>query len=539
MLKKIINSKEKGSPCTRHAPERCLPRAVQGSARSWFLILILFLALFFWWGKREGKIVPFSRSKVKTTPVTTVAEVVPPAEVVNLQEAFAQIARAVKPSVVNISTIQLIEETHPPIEFYFGDPFEEFFEDFFGVPRQEQRRRQRTPRKFQRRLEGTGSGVIIDPEGYILTNEHVVRGATEIQVTVVAGENGKYTGKVIGKDERTDLAVVKIKPKNKLVAVKLGDSDKIRVGDWAVAIGSPFGLEQTVTVGIISAVRQRLMIEGREYRDLIQTDAAINRGNSGGPLVNIHGEIIGINTAIYAPTGVFAGIGFAVPINQAKEILDDLIHKGKVVRGWLGVEIKEIDEAIQKQFGLPDKEGALVNNVLKDSPAEKAGLTRGDVIREFDGKKISTPFELQKIVAQTPPNKKVKVEIIREKKKQTIELVTGEMPSEIKEVATTPSERVKGEWLGMKVSNFSSELAEKYGLPKEEKGVVIVAIEPGSKAEEMRLEEGDLIKSINRKQVTEVKEFNEITKKVKLSEGVVFDLNRRGRLLYLSYLGTE
>ncbi|HCJ66740.1 MAG TPA: hypothetical protein DHV62_05285 [Elusimicrobia bacterium] len=511
----------------------------KGSARNWFLILILLFALFFWWGKKQGKIVLFSRSKMETAPITTVAEVVPPAEVINLQEAFAQIAAVAKPAVVNISTVQLIEEKHPPVEFYFGDPFEEFFEEFFGMPRQEQQRRQqRTPKKLQRRLEGTGSGVIIDPEGYILTNEHVVRGATEIQVTI-SGENGKYTGKIVGKDERTDLAVVKIKPKNKLSAVKLGDSEKIRVGDWAVAIGSPFGLEQTVTVGIISALRQRLMIEGREYRDLIQTDAAINRGNSGGPLVNIHGEVIGINTAIYAPTGVFAGIGFAIPINQAKEILDDLIHKGKVVRGWLGVEIKEIDDAIQKQFGLPDEEGALVNNVLKDSPAEKAGLMRGDVIVKFDEKKVFTSYELQKIVGQTPPNKKVKIEIIRDKNRKTIELVTGEMPTKIEEAAAVAPEEVKGEWLGMKVSNFNSELGEKYGLPKEEKGVVIIAVEPGSKAEEIGLEEGDLIKSINRKQVAEVKDFNEITKKVKLSEGIVFDLNRRGKLLYLSYLGTE
>lgn len=469
-------------------------------------------------------------------PITTVSEVAIPTEVVNLQEAFAQVASLVKPTVVNISTVQLIEEKHPPIEFYFGDPFEEFFKEF-GMPKRE--RKTPAPKGYQRRLEGTGSGVIIDPEGYILTNEHVIRGAAEIRVTL-PDENEKFTGKVIGKDERSDLAVVKIKPKNKLSAVKLGDSDKIRVGDWAIAIGSPFGLEQTVTVGIISAVRQRLTIEGREYRDLLQTDAAINRGNSGGPLVNIRGEIIGINTAIYAPTGVFAGIGFAIPINQAKEILDDLIHKGKVVRGWLGVEIKEIDDAIQKQFGLPDKEGALVNNVFKDSPAEKAGLMRGDVIIKFDEKKVSNPYELQKIVGQTQPNKKVKIEIIRDKNHKMVELVTEEMPTKIEEEAktVTPSEET-GEWLGMEVSNLTSELAEKYELPKEEKGIVVVAIEPGSKAEEIGLEEGDLIKSVNRKPITGIKDFNEISKKVKLSEGVVFDLNRRGRLLYLSYLGTE
>ena len=514
---------------------------MKGSTRNWLLILILFLGIFFWWGIKEKKFVFFSREKIYSLPQKVLAETVPeavqtvPREVVNLQEAFALVSAAVKPAVVNISTVQLIEETHPPFEFYFGDPFEEFFEEFFGYPRRQERRS--PPKKYQRRFEGTGSGVIIDPEGYLLTNEHVVRGATEIRVTL-SGEKEKYTGKVIGKDERTDLAIVKIKPKNKLPAVKLGDSDKIQVGNWAIAIGSPFGLEQTVTAGIISAVRQRLIIEGREYKDLIQTDAAINRGNSGGPLVNIHGEVIGINTAIYAPTGVFAGIGFAIPINQAKEILEDLIHKGKVVRGWLGVEIKEIDSAIQKQFGLPDKEGALVNNVLKNSPAEKAGLMRGDVIRNFDEKKITNPQELQEIVAHTAPNKKVKVEIIREQKTKIIELTLAEMPTKIEEVATVPEEK-KEEWWGMRVSNLASELAVKYGLPKEEKGVVVIEVESGSKAEEMGLEKGDLIKAINRQPVNEVGDFARISKKVKLSEGVVFDINRRGRLLYLSYVGVE
>ena len=212
------------------------------------------------------------------------------------------------------------------------------------------------------------------------------------------------------------------------------------------------------------------------------------------------------------------------------------------MRGWLGIEIKEIDEAIQKQFGLPDKEGALVNNVLKDSPAEKAGLQRGDVIRKFDDKKISNPLELQTTVAKTEPKKTVKIEIIRDKKKKIIDLVTGEMPEKTEEVAVAPEEgkeEITKEWLGMKVSNYTSALAEEYGLPKDEKGVVLVEIESGSKAEEIGLQVGDLIKSINREPVTNVKEFVQISKKVKLSEGVVFDINRRGRLLYLSYVGIE
>ena len=336
-------------------------------------------------------------------------------DALDLQETFVKVSERLKPSVVNISTVKMLD--YPQQEFYFGDPFEDFFQDFFNSPQEQKKQRNKSP---YYKSEGGGTGVIIDPEGYILTNEHVIRGADEIKVTVTIDNNDKsYTGKIIGKDSRTDLAIVKITPAatdGKFPAAPLGNSDKLRVGEIVLAIGSPFGLGQTVTNGIISAIRQSIVVENKEYRDFIQTDAPINRGNSGGPLCNIHGEIIGINTAIYAPTGVFSGIGFAIPINRAKEVLGDLISRGKVSRGWLGVEI------------LKAKSGALINSVIKDSPADKAGLKSGDIIIEFNGSVTETVKDIQNMVSDTGPKKKVKVKFMRGGKVNTVDLVTGEMP---------------------------------------------------------------------------------------------------------------
>jgi len=373
-----------------------------------------------------------------------------------------------------------------------------------------------------------------------LTNYHVIAGAEEIKVTLSNGEEKKYDGKVVGKDPRTDLAVIEIKAKEKFPTAKLGDSDKIRIGDWAIAIGSPFGLKQTLTVGVVSAKRQSLYVEGKEYRDMIQTDASINRGNSGGPLVNIKGEIIGINTAIYAPTGVFAGVGFAIPINDAKEILDELIEKGRVVRGWLGIEIREVDEVIAKQFSLPDTKGVLVNRVMENSAAEKGGMKRGDVIVKIEDHKVESVRDLQEVVSRTKPGKKVKVVVIREKKEVTLTIKLVEMPETIEEAKVKEEkEETKGgeveQWLGMKVETLTPALAKNYGI-EDGKGVVIVEIEIGSKAEEMGLVEGDLIRSINRQSTGDLKEFKKVVKQVDLSQGVIFDIVRRGRPAYITYM---
>ncbi|MFH1238730.1 MAG: DegQ family serine endoprotease [bacterium] len=460
---------------------------------------------------------------------------VPPA-ILNLQDTFADIADKLKPTVVNISTTQVIRQEYVPYEFFFGNPFE----DFFGEQKPNSQKPQPQKRYYDRKAMGMGSGVIISEDGYILTNNHVINAATEINVTLNDGR--KFKGNIIGQDYKTDLAVIKINA-SKLPAAMLGDSDKIRVGDWAIAIGSPFGLEQTVTAGIISARRQSLQIEGQQYREMIQTDAAINQGNSGGPLINIKGEVIGINTAIYTPTGGFVGVGFATPINKAKAILQQLIQKGKVTRGWLGVEIKEVDKAIAKQFGLKEEKGVLVNNVMKDTPAERAGLKRGDIILEYDGRAVKDVTALQDLVAQTEPKKKVTLKVWRSNKEELFDLVIGEMPNEVKEAggqnepqgkAPADNEKVSQEWLGIKVKALSKDMIAQLGLEAGEKGVAIVEIMPGSKAEETGLAVNDVIRSINRQPVTSVKEFEEITAKAKLSEGIVLDINRQGRLIYLS-----
>lgn len=454
----------------------------------------------------------------------------------NLQEAFISVIERVKPAVVSITTIYTYEVEIP--EFYFGDPFEEFFREFFDLP---QRKYQPKQRFRQYKAEGGGSGVIISPDGYILTNEHVVKGATEIRVFVnIDGKEKEYKGKIVGKDPRTDIAVVKINAKN-LPYAKLGDSDKVRIGEWVIAIGSPFGLEQTVTVGIVSALRQRVRVEGREYREFIQTDAAINRGNSGGPLCNLQGEVIGINTAIYAPTGVFSGIGFAIPINHAKQILDTLIQKGKVSRGWLGVEIVPVDEAIAKQFGLGKKQGVLVNRVLKGTPAEKAGLKRGDIILAVKYKnktvEVNSPSELQDVIFSLSPKEKVELKIFRDGKEQSLEVVLAELPEEPEKVATVTTEEKKFKWLGYSFVNLTQELKEKYNIDEEVEGVVVDKIDYNDKDyEDLGLLELDIVISINKMKTSNVDELKKVTKSVNLKDGVVFDIIRNGRQMFISYI---
>ncbi len=454
----------------------------------------------------------------------------------SLQEAFVDVIAKVKPAVVSIVTVYTYKIEIP--EFYFGDPFEEFFREFFDIPypkRQKQKYR-------QYKTEGGGSGVIISPDGYILTNEHVIKNATEIKVVVnIDGNKKEYRGKVVGKDPKTDIAVIKINAKN-LPHAKLGDSDKVRIGEWVIAIGSPFGLEQTVTVGVVSALRQRVRVEGREYREFIQTDAAINRGNSGGPLCNIYGEVIGINTAIYAPTGVFSGIGFAIPINQAKDILGVLIQKGKVARGWLGIEIAPVDEAIANQFGLSKKQGVLINRVLKNTPAEKAGLQRGDIIISVKTKnktvEVNSPQELQDIIFSLPPKEKVILQIVRNKKTQFVEVTLGELPEEPLKVAEEEKKKEEGySWLGHKFVNLTDELKEELGIEEDVEGVVVEEIDPEDKSyEDIGLYEKDVVVSINRKETKNISQLKEVLRSVDLKKGVVFDIIRNGRQIFVSYI---
>ena len=508
-------------------------------------VALAFLVVLLYWGFRSGRLIwtglglhlaSYQAPDGPTAPVHP--------EVLHLQASFNQVAELAKPAVVSITTVHT--EVMQTPQFFFGDPFEQFFEQF-GNPEGMPYNRPRAPRKLPRyKLEGMGSGIIIDPSGLVLTNEHVVHEADQIKVIVYnkEGEKTEYPGKVVGKDARTDIAVIRIKTGHKMPFVALGDSEKVQVGDWAIAIGSPFGLSQTFTVGVISAARQSLEIEGREYHNLIQTDAAINRGNSGGPLLNIKGEVIGINTAIYAPTGVFAGIGFAVPINQAKAILNQLVETGHVVRGWLGVELAhDLTPAIVKAFGLPDDKGALVNSVLKGSPADKAGLKRGDVVRMFDGKKVETSDQLQLLVTQTPPKKTVDVELWRDRKNMKMPLTLGERPESADTgagEAAEPSGKKGGKenektWQGAHVQMLTPELAENFQQPSDAAGVIVTDVDSASQAEEMGLTPGDVIRSVNQQPTPDVAAFTRATAGVKLSEGVVLDILRQGRPLYLSY----
>ena len=477
----------------------------------------------------------FSKSERKTSngPTTNVTI---SKEVVDLQEAFIGVSDRVKPAVVSIYTEQIIKEV-VPFEYFFSDPFDNFFNDFFGgrpAPRQNNPRRMPN-QHYQRRAEGAGSGVIINSAGYILTNYHVVKNADKI--TVKLSNDKEYAGRVIGKDSKTDLAVIKIKHAGTFPAATLGDSDKIRVGEWAIAIGSPFGLEQTVTVGIISAKRQSMQINESYYRDLIQTDASINMGNSGGPLVNIRGEVIGINTAIFSQSGGSVGVGFAIPINRAKEILEQLMSKGKVDRGFLGVNIKDVDEVVARQSGITGTAGVLVENAMENSAASKAGIKRGDVIIKFAGIKIDNSEKLQSVISKTPPNKNAEVIVIRNGEQKVINVKLDEWPEEIASQSekTRPEKDGKtAEWEGFKVKELTKDIIEEFNLSST--GVVVIEIAGGSKADEMGLAIGDIIRYINRQKTDTLAEFEAAVKKVNLAEGILFDINRGGSLMYRTYI---
>ncbi len=407
-------------------------------------------------------------------------------------KAIAEIVKEAMPAVVFVQVEKTVEQRVSPFGpepfGMFNDPF---FQRFFG-PQFRQR-----PRKFKQR--GQGSGFIISPDGYILTNNHVVGDADTISVKLADGR--KFKAKVIGKDPESDVAVIKINAKN-LPVLPLGNSDKLQVGEWVIAIGNPFGLTQTVTVGVVSAKgRSRLGIT--DYEDYIQTDAAINPGNSGGPLINIHGEAIGINSAIFSRSGGFMGIGFAIPINMAKAVEAQLIKNGKVIRGWLGVVIQELDENLAKSFGLNKKEGVLIAEVADNSPAKKAGLKSGDIILKMNGHNVYDIGELRNKIALTPPGTKVTFDILREGKHKTITVTIEEKPGTVT-VAANRHEVLKQ--LGLVVQNLTPDLAQQFGY-REGQGVLVAEVEPGSLAANAGIESGQLIEEVNRVKVHTVKEF--------------------------------
>jgi serine protease Do len=421
---------------------------------------------------------------------------------------FSELAEKVRPGVVNIQVVKKIKNIDFGFRHFSGAPFGEKnpFGEFFGPFSEEN-----PPRGFEQR--GVGSGFIMNRDGYILTNNHVVEDADQINVKLANGK--EYDGKIIGRDPKTDLALIKIKASSDLQPLNLGNSDNLKVGSWVVAVGSPFGLEQTVTAGIVSA-KGRVIGSG-PYDNFIQTDASINPGNSGGPLINMKGEVVGINTAIIASG---QGIGFAIPINMAKEIAPQLQEKGHVTRGWLGVSIQEVTPALAKSFDLKEKKGALVAQVVSGSPAEKAGIEQGDVIVEFDGKEVTDSKDLPRIVASTPIGKAVTIKLLRNGKALDRQVKVGEMEEKV-EVAELPSHKS----LGITVQNLTPEIAKGLGL-KKDTGVVVTRVEPGSPAADAGIQTGDLVQEVNRKPVKNVEDFVQKVEKAKGQDNILLLIQR-------------
>jgi serine protease Do len=449
-----------------------------------------------------GKAINNSGAATATTAVKDAGTVMVPAN-------FSDLAEKVRPGVVNIRVSKAVRN----LEFGAGNPGWPFgnrnpFGDFGPFSNDN------GPRRFQ---QGVGSGFVISKDGYVLTNNHVVDKADKITVKLLDG--GEYTAKVVGRDEKTDLAVLKISGAKDLHALPLGDSDTLKVGSWVVAVGSPFGLEETVTAGIVSA-KGRVIGSG-PYDNFIQTDASINPGNSGGPLINMNGEVVGINTAIIASG---QGIGFAIPIDTAKEIVPQLEQKGRVTRGWLGVGIQDITADLSKSFGLKDVKGALVAQVMNGGPAEKAGIQQGDVIVEFDGKTISDARDLSRVVASEPVGKTAVMKFVREGKTMDREVRIGELADKS---APARESRTSRKSLGISVQNLTPDIAKGLGVSRES-GVVITSVEPGSPSDEAGLQPGDVILQVNRAPVKDAQDFVAKADKAKEQESVLL-LVRRGQ----------
>ena len=421
---------------------------------------------------------------------------------------FATLAKRVGPSVVNVSTTQVRKAAaDTPSPFDSDDPMSQFWQRFFGG---------RMPRGGSQRQTGLGSGFLIDRNGTILTNYHVVDGAQKISVTLSDGKT--YDAKVIGKDQKTDIAVVKIDAGQDLPAVTFGDSDRLEVGEWVMAIGNPFGLDHTVTSGIVSA-KGRQIGQG-PYDNFIQTDASINPGNSGGPLINLRGEVVGITTAIYSQSGGNIGIGFAIPTNSVKELLPQLKDKGRVVRGYLGTTVQKITPEIADSLGLKQQHGALVADVMRGSPAERAGIKTGDIITEFNSKEVKDSAELPALVARVAPGTTASIKVLRDGKEISLPITVGEMKDT--EVATAGEE---GD-LGLTVQPLTPEVAQGMGLNRAE-GLVITEVKPGSAADDAGLREGDVITEVNRRPVKTLADYNREMARSNKGQSVLF-LVRRG-----------
>jgi len=429
---------------------------------------------------------------------------------------FVDLAEKLKPSVVNISTTQVVRGERLPRgpsgeNPFQGNPFEDLFRRFFGdIPQQE----------FKR--QSLGSGFIINKDGYIVTNNHVVEGASEIKV--ILSDKREYDAEIVGRDPKTDLALIKISSPQPLPFAHLGDSDKLRVGEWVMAIGNPFGLGHTVTTGIVSA-KGRIIGAG-PYDDFIQTDASINPGNSGGPLINMRGEIIGINTAILAGG---QGLGFATPVNLAKPILLQLRDKGSVTRGWLGVQIQSVTPDLAKSLGLSRPQGALVTEVSEGGPAKKAGIQRGDIIISFDGKAVEEIAELPRLVANTPVGKEVSLRVLRKGKEQIFQVTVAELKDERAAARSVPA----APEFGMIVQDLTPDLARGLGLSRT-RGVVVTRVAPGGAADRAGVRQGDVVLEVDEKEVPTVRDFWRIARESAADGTVLLLINRRGTHLFVA-----
>jgi serine protease Do len=439
--------------------------------------------------------------------------------------SFAPVVKKVAPSVVTIYSSKTVRQSpgmspfdDPILRRFFGEPFEED-----GIPGRGNRGGRRVPQREQRE-QSLGSGVIISADGYILSNNHVVEGADEIKVALVGGTE-EHIAKVIGTDPQTDISVLKIEAKN-LPPITMTDSDHLQVGDVVLAVGNPFNVGQTVTMGIVSATSRGFGSQILDYEDFIQTDAAINMGNSGGALVDAEGRLVGINTAILSRTGGNVGIGFAIPINMARRVMDSIVQHGKVTRGYLGVFIQDVTPAMAKEFELKERAGALVGGVPEDTPAAKAGLQPGDVITEFNGRKVPDSRQLRLWVSQTAPNTKATFKILRDGKERTVSTTLGELPSEM---AAGPGGRSRpgspqqpsDALEGVEVTDLDRATRRQGNIPANVQGALVTAVDPTSPAAAAGLREGDVIMEIKRQKVRNAQEAIDLSGKLSASEPIL------------------
>ena len=478
------------------------------------------------WVKRPkiGRVVLIPFMSIVIAQVGWTADVAPP--------DFADLSEALLPAVVNVATGQEVKTPQTAPQFPPGSPFEEFFKEFFDQQGKEPLERGSKPR-----ATSLGSGFVISPDGYIVTNNHVIAGSDDVVVTF--SDNVTLEATIVGRDPKTDLAVLKVEPEKPLVHVEWGDSDAARVGNWVIAIGNPFGLGNTVTAGIISALARN--INAGPFDDFLQTDASINRGNSGGPLFNMSGLVIGINTAIYSPTGGSVGIGFSVPSNLAQNVIHQLREYGETRRGWLGVRIQTVTEDLAENLSLNRVGGALVASVSPNSPASSAGLKVGDVILTFDGKDVGAMRRLPRIVAETQIDKPVKVEVWREGEVITLDVVVGRLDEGSSPVAATPEkpdepvlEEVAA--LGFTVSSLTDEVRRQFNLGADVQGVMVVRVDGSSGAAEKGIRPGDLIIEIAQRKVSSPQDLiSTITKQQEDGKSTVLLLvDRQGDLQFVA-----